>query len=164
MNYPTTYFFIIQPLNRLTSAESKFAGHIESCCAVEDNSEIVCWCVAPMSTKIEMLKLMDSVWPTAYSKCMQTIQQLTCDASHWPSCHGWTATYMLLQGRSSLIVFICAARPARSTGETKSQHLTTKQGNACKNKPTLSVQSLVSLASALRKSTDRLERLPKYMT
>ena len=163
MSYPTTYFSIIQPLHRLTSAVSKFAGHLEACCAVEDKSGIVCWCLAPPSTTIEMFKLMGSVWPTACSECMQTIQQLTCDASHWPSCHGWTASYMLLQEPSSLTVCICAARPACGTGETKSQRLTTKQRNACKNEPILSVQPLVSLASALRKSTDHLERLPEYM-
>ena len=53
-SYSTTYFLIIQPLHRLTSAVSQIAGHLEACCAVKDTWRIVCWCSALPFTTIEM--------------------------------------------------------------------------------------------------------------
>ena len=40
MSCPTTYVIIIQPLDKLTSALRKFAGHLEACSAVVDTFEI----------------------------------------------------------------------------------------------------------------------------
>ena len=52
------------------------------------------------------VQLQGSVWPTACNQCMSTTRQGTCDASLWPSCHRWRATWMLLPKHSSLTLCI----------------------------------------------------------
>ena len=71
-------------------------GHMENCVLVS---------CAPLYHHRDV-QPQGSVWPTACNQCMSTTRQGTCDASHWPSCHRWTATCMLLPERSSLTLFI----------------------------------------------------------
>ena len=100
-------------------------GHMENCVLVS---------CAPLYHHRDV-QPQGSVWPTACNQCMSTTRQGTCDASHWPSCHRWTAAYMLLQERSSLTLFIwvqgllaALERPkANASQQSNETHLKTSQ-------------------------------------